>query len=57
MLEDPNTIIENGVGEIYRGFFRLRQAGKVQEEYNAINTLITMLLKDREYIRSKYKVD
>ncbi len=54
MTEDPNEVIENAVGELYRGFYRLRQQKQYQEEYDSMGTLMDMLLKDRDYIRKTY---
>ncbi len=55
-LEEIDAIIENGVGEIYRGFFRLRQAGEIQEEYNQMGAILMMLMHDRQRLRTNYKV-
>lgn len=55
-VEEATAIIENAVGELYRGFFKLRQAGQVQDEYTQMGTLMSMLMKDRDYIRKKYTV-
>ena len=54
MTDDPDQIIENAVGELYRGFYRLRQQKQYQEEYDSMGTLMDMLLKDRDYIRKTY---
>lgn len=56
MQTDSNKIIENAVGELYRGFFQLRKAGKFQEEYNIMGTLLDMLIKDRQHLRETYKI-
>ena len=55
-LEEIDAIIENGVGEIYRGFFRLHQAGEIQEEYNQKGAILSMLMEDRQNLRTNYKV-
>lgn len=57
MSENPSTIIENAVGELYRGFFKLRQSKQYQEEYNSMGSLLNMLMQDRQYLRKTYKVD
>jgi hypothetical protein len=49
--------IEQLIGELYQQFYKLRQEKKYQEEYNIMGTLIGMLTKDRQHIRSKYKVE
>lgn len=51
------SIIECGVGELYRGFFRLRQAGEYQREYDTMGAVIDMLMKDRQHLRTTYKVN
>jgi len=55
-LEEIDAIIENGVGEIYRGFFRLHQAGEIQKEYNQMGAILSMLMEDRQNLRTNYKV-
>lgn len=55
-LEETDAIIENGVGEIYRGFFRLHEAGEIQEEYNQMGVILMMLMQDRHNLRTNYKV-
>lgn len=58
LLEDEiEEIIVNGVGEIYRGFFRLRKSEQYQREYDTMGYIINMLMKDRDHIRGTYKVD
>ncbi len=54
MTDDPNQIIENAIGELYRGFYHLRQQKQYQEEYDSMGVLMNMLLKDRVYIRKTY---
>jgi hypothetical protein len=56
-LKKANEIIENGVAEIYRGFFRLREMGEYQEEFNAMGALLNMLIEDRQHLIKKYKVE
>jgi len=52
--DEIDTIIENGVGEIYRGFYRLRVSEQYQREYDEMGALLSMLMEDREYLR-EYK--
>ena len=54
-IEEANIFIENGVAEMYRGFFRLRQLHEFQEEYDSMGAIINMLMQDRDHIRKKYK--
>jgi len=56
IVEEANTIIELAVGELYRGFYKLRQAGQVQDEYTQMGTLMSMLMKDRDHIRKNHTV-
>jgi hypothetical protein len=55
-LEEIEAIIENGVGEIYKGFYRLRKAGLYQEEYDNMDSLFMMLMQDRRYLAETYGV-
>jgi len=60
MLPDDDIIesmIECGVGEIYRGFYRLRKAGEYQREYDTMGAIIDILMKDRQHLRKTYKVN
>ncbi len=47
----PVTPIEKAVGDLYVEFYKLRQAGRYQEEYDAMGTLLNMLMKDRDHLR------
>lgn len=49
-------VVADAVGALYREFFKLREAGDVQEEYDCMGTLIKMLQQDRETIRRTYEV-
>jgi hypothetical protein len=52
-----NDQIEKAVGELYSAYFKLRQAKQYQEEYDSMGTLLNMLMKDRQELRQKYKVN
>jgi hypothetical protein len=54
MTDDPNEIIDNAVGELYRGYYLLRKQKRYQEEYDSIGTLMFMLMQDRDHIRKTY---
>ena len=54
--DEVESILENGIGELYRGFYRLRQSGQYQREYDMMGQLINMLQEDRAHLRSKYEV-
>ena len=49
--------IETAIGELYRGFFRLRKAEAYQEEYDCMGALLNMLMQDRMHILKTYKVN
>ena len=55
-IEQANKIIEDAVGQLYRGFFQLRRAGEYQEEYDSMGTIIGMLMSDRLYLAKKYEI-
>ena len=54
--DEIEEIIENAVGELYRGFFRLRESKQYQREYDTKGHIINMLMEDRDYIRKEYGV-
>ena len=56
-IDEIESIIENAVGELYRGLFRLRDSKQYQREYDTMGTIINMLMKDRDHIRRTYKVN
>jgi len=56
-LEKTNLLIEQSVGEMYRGFFRLRNLKEYQEEYDTMGVIIDMLMKDRQVLREKHGVE
>lgn len=56
-MKSPEKIIEDAVGELYRGYYFLREAKQYQTEYDAMGTLINMLSKDRQHIRATYKIE
>ena len=62
--DETQTIIEDGIEAIYRGFYRLRKSEQYQREYDMMTTLINMLMEDRgelacknwQHLRNMYKV-
>jgi hypothetical protein len=46
--------VEEAVGELCTALVRLRQEGKLQEEYDAMGAIISMLSEDRQHMRSKF---
>lgn len=55
-LEQLETEIEKTVGNLYGLFYRLRENGFYQEEYDNMSTLIKVLTEDRNYLRKKHGV-
>ena len=55
--DEIDSIIENAVGELYRGFFRLRKLEQFQREYDEMGIIINMLMQDRDHLRKTYKVN
>jgi hypothetical protein len=55
--DEIEEIIENGVGELFRGFYRLRESEQYQREYDTMGTIINMLMQDRDHLRKNYKVN
>ena len=47
------TEVEAAIEKLYTAFFHLRIEGKFQEEYDAVGTLINMLVEDRQTLRAK----
>lgn len=55
--DEINSILENAVGELYKGFYRLRKSEQFQREYDEMGIIINMLMQDRDHLRRKYKVN
>ena len=55
-LEKANLLIEQSVGEMFRGFFQLRKLKEYQEEYDTMGVIINMLMNDRQFLREKHGV-
>jgi hypothetical protein len=47
----PPDPVEVKIGELYVEFYRLRKAGRYQDEYDVMGTLIKMLTQDRAHLR------
>jgi hypothetical protein len=50
---ETEKMIENGVGEISAGLFRLMEDGLKEEAYQTMGVILNMLLEDRDKIRMK----
>lgn len=55
--DEIEEIIENAVGELYRGFYRLRKSEQYQREYDTMGSIINMLMRDRDHLRTTYGVN
>ena len=55
--DEIEEIIENAVGELYRGFYRLRKSKQYQREYDEMSVIIHMLMQDRDHLRKTYGVN
>ena len=56
-IDEIEEIIETGVGELYRGFHRLRTSEQYQREYDTMGSLINMLMQDRAHLRKTHGVN
>ncbi len=54
---EADTLIEEGYAKMMTGFYRLRKAGLIQDEYDQMGVVIDMLSQDRRHIRKTYKVN
>jgi hypothetical protein len=54
--DDIDEIIENAVGELYKGFYRLRKSGQYQREYDEMGAILNMLMQDRMQLIKTYEV-
>lgn len=54
--EELETRFEEAVGQMYAALYNMRKAGLYQEEYDAMGTVIRMMIQDREVLRLKYGV-
>lgn len=54
---EADALIEEGYAKMMTGFYRLRKAGLIQDEYDQMGVIIGMLSEDRQHIRKTYKVN
>lgn len=54
---EADALIEEGYAKMMTGFYRLRKAGLIQDEYDQMGVIINMLMEDRQHIRKTYKVN
>ena len=57
IADEADTLIEEGYAKMATGFYRLRKAGLIQDEYDQMGVVIDMLSQDRQHIRKTYKVN
>ena len=57
IADEADALIEEGYAKMMVGFYRLRKAGLIQDEYDQMGVIINMLLEDRQHIRKTYKVN
>lgn len=55
-MSEEDDPVEAAVGNLYREFFKLRQAKRYQDEYDAMGALLGMLQADRQHLRVKHGV-
>lgn len=56
-IEKIEAEIETAIGELYRGFYRLRKLEAYQEEYENMGALMNMLMQDRMHLLKKYNIN
>jgi hypothetical protein len=49
-IEKIENKIEAAIGELYRGFYRLRKLEAYQKEYDNMGALMNMLMQDRMHL-------
>jgi hypothetical protein len=55
-IDEIEMIIENGLGEMFRGFYRLRETCQYQREYDTKGIIISMLMEDRMHLLKTHGV-
>ena len=55
--DEIELTIVNAIGELYKALYQLRTSEQYQREYDTMGTIITMLMRDRDYLRGTYKLD
>lgn len=50
-------IIENSVGELFRGIFRLNENKEYQEAYDVMGAVINMLVESRQHLRETQTIN
>lgn len=55
---DPHQeAMEEAVGALYLAFYKMRKSKLYQREYDEMGVLISMLTKDRQYMREHYDIE
>ena len=55
--EQTTKFIEDGVGNFFRGIFRLTEDGLHQEAYDSLGTLLTMIQEERQHLRRTQNIE
>lgn len=55
--DEIEGIIEEGYARMMLGFYKLRQSGQYQREYDSMGHVINLLMEDRQHLRKTYKVN
>lgn len=51
ITEKADKLIEDGYAMMMTGFYNLRKAGLLTEEYDTMGTILSLLTEDRQHIR------
>lgn len=57
IADEAEALIEEGYAKMMTGFYRLRKAGLIQDEYDQMGVIINMLSQDRQHIRKTFEVN
>jgi hypothetical protein len=57
IADEAEALIEEGYAKMMIGFYRLRKAGLIQDEYDQMGVIINMLSQDRQHIRKTFEVN
>ena len=53
--DETETMIENAVGQLYRGIYRMDKSGGLLEAYDTLGFVLDLIMKTREDIRNRIK--
>ena len=55
-IDEIEAKIESGIGDLYCAFYKLRESGQYQREYDTMQVILGMLARDSQELRVRYKV-